>query len=403
MIQIITSNMFQYNDFSPHNYTVSDISSFNSFDDFEINIVDLSRDSLWEYEGKYIECVNRYNDLKSIRDAINKSVKTNILFILPQNILYKYYKLNGQFDKRERLKNIIPEFKEITKKYLVDINGLPLTYGMTITTFDDLTIASDFSFNSSLNGIPKDNVIKLSDNGRDATIVKYRNRLYTTLKISNEEELEKILKVSFKECFDEKEDASEWIDEVDFLDDADCIDNIKRIDEEIDKLEKEKNNYNNKLKKNSEYKAILYETGDRLAKLVNQMMCEIFNYDMSEFEDEYDEDGRIELDDVTYIIESKGLTKDIKKTDTYKAAEHAVVYRDKYPDKNVRCLFFACYERNVKPSERSEIKEDIIKCAKNYEVLIIDTRQFLKLFEGYLNGDITVDTIKKKFDKTGKL
>ena len=41
------------------------------------------------------------------------------------------------------------------------------------------------------------------------------------------------------------------------------------------------------------------------------MLSEIFEYDMSDFEDVYEEDGLIKLEDVTFVIETKGLNKEI--------------------------------------------------------------------------------------------
>ena len=131
------------------------------------------------------------------------------------------------------------------------------------------------------------------------------------------------------------------------------------------------------------------------------MLSEIFEYDNSDFEDTYEEDGRVKLEDITFIIETKGLNNEISGHNVSDACNHLIVYEDKLEQDNIienaKCLFIVAYERNKNPHDRVEIKDRIEKIAKANNTLIIDTRVFLNIFEDFLNNKLEKDKIKEIF------
>ena len=109
MIQIITNNIKKYEEFSKSEFLISKIDEFQSFDNFDITIIDISDENLWYYKGDNNNSINQYMDLRSIREAILKSKKSNVLVVFPQNIQYHYsyhYVVNEQ--KYTEVKIVLP-------------------------------------------------------------------------------------------------------------------------------------------------------------------------------------------------------------------------------------------------------------------------------------------------------
>ena len=73
---------------------------------------------------------------------------------------------------------------------------------------------------------------------------------------------------------------------------------------------------------NLKYKSILFETGNTLSKQINEMISKVFDYDMTQFKDIYEEDGLVKLDDITFIIETKGLNNEISGHNISDACNH---------------------------------------------------------------------------------
>ena len=99
MIQIITDNLDKYKHFSKNIFAISKIDEFQSFDNFDITIIDITDSSLW-YNNSDTVNINRNSDLKTINNAIQKSKKCNIAILFPQNISFHYsrtydYNING--------------------------------------------------------------------------------------------------------------------------------------------------------------------------------------------------------------------------------------------------------------------------------------------------------------------
>lgn len=401
MIQIITNNKSKYNEFSNDRFIISRIDEFQSFDNYDITIVDISDSSLWYNKGSELNSINQVLDFKSINNAINKSKKSDILIIFPQNIYYQYsyiYKSSGYvYDKKKKIKDFKDNFIDIVNRNLISMNILKINYGKTYTKINKNTYQADFSF---LNVDEKDIVIK-AENNNDSTVIKNGKVLLTSLELNKEEEIINLLREIFKDKFTKITEEPEWIKDINFYTDKKCKEEIAKLDLEIEKLKEKKISFESDISENSKYKSILYETGDILAKQINIMLSEIFEYDMSNFKDTYEEDGLIKLEDITFIVETKGLNNEISGHNISDACNHLIIYEDKLEEENktenAKCLFIVAYERQKKIQERVKIKERVEKIAKANNTLIVDTRIFLNIFEDFLNNKITKDEIKEIF------
>lgn len=402
MIQIIAKNKNSYKEFSKKDFYISDISDFQSFDNYEITIIDISDPYLWYNKKSSIGDLNQKLDLESLKSAIKKATRTNILICFPQNVDYKYNYtyVNGggeDYTYHKKIKDMIEQYIFMINNFLFDLETTSISYGKTYTKLGEYTYQADFSFSN----IKENEIIKKAENNNDITIIK-RDKVYiTTLKMNKSEEILNLLKYIFPSNFNKRMLEPAWLKDIDFYTDKDCKDEIINIDKEIDILNKRKSEVEKVLTQNSKYKSILYESGDILAKQINKMLSEIFEYDISQFKDIYEEDGLIKLDDVTFIIETKGLNNEISGHNVSDACNHLIIYEDRLEEEriteNAKCLFIVAYERNKNIEERVKIKERLEKIAKANNTLIIDTRVFLKMFEDFLNKKIDRNEIKEIF------
>lgn len=401
MIQIITNNIKKYEEFSKSEFLISKIDEFQSFDNYDITIIDISDENLWYYKGDNNNSINQYMDLRSIREAILKSKKSNVLVVFPQNIQYHYsyhYVVNEQkYTEVKKIKDMQKNFIEIINSNLINMNFISLNFGKSYTKEKSYKLAADFSFGN----VENNDVILKAENGNDAVVIKNGKTVLTTLKLSTEQETIFLLRKSFQDCFENKSLAPEWIKEVQFYTDEKCKEEILELDKKIEELNGQKDILENILNENAEYKSILYETGEILAKQINKMLSEILEYDISQFKDTFEEDCLIKLDDVTFVIETKGLNNEISGHNISDACNHLIIYEDKLEEENktenAKCLFIVAYERQKKIQERVKIKERVEKIAKANNTLIVDTRIFLNIFEDFLNNKITKDEIKEIF------
>ena len=402
MIQIITSNTKKYEQFTKKNFAISTIDEFQSFDDFDITVIDISDEALWQNHDNNTSTINQYHDLLSIKESIQKSQKSRILLLFPQNIEYKYYyhfitNTTKGYEHRIKLKDLRKQFVEIINSFLINMFSIEIDYGKNNTKINDSVLSADFSFIN----ISEENIILKSNNGNDIVAIKNLNVILTTLKVEQEDELRDLLECCFPEILKKNNEEPKWLKDINFFTDYNCKKSIEKIDKNISVLKNKREQYEKELKTNQKYKMILYETGNVLSNQINNMLSKIFNYDISGFVDTYEEDCLIKLDKITFVIETKGLEKEIVGKNLSDANSHLIIYDDKLESKNIsentKCLFFVAYERNKNPKERTLIKKRIEVLAKGYKALIIDTRVFLDIFEDFLNKKIGKDEIEELF------
>ncbi|ORO66668.1 hypothetical protein B7715_03905 [Streptococcus oralis subsp. oralis] len=125
----------------------------------------------------------------------------------------------------------------------------------------------------------------------------------------------------------------------------------------------------------------------------------------TDFKDTKDEDFSFEKNGIHYLFEFKGLNKDLKKSNISQLMTHVYKYAEKkeISDKIIKRIIIVNRFKDIDPKDRESINDSIIDIAKNkiYNVLIIDTMQFLMLFEKYKLGEIVIDEIITSFDQIG--
>lgn len=412
MIQVITGNaksnrMFM--EFKESNeYTLSDFKEPKVFDDFELNILDLSFRDLWKYDDINIKDINMSKDLKHYYRMIKNNRNTKILIILPQNISFKYYLtyLDGpekEYYKNEDLKNLTGF---ITQKILEDVYNYNfiLNFGENSINLNGLNIKADFYFDEK--EIKEEQKILESDISNKLTTIKVEENIYfTTLDLMKSKEiLEAFLeKTKIINIFNEEEEP-DWFNDIKILDDVNIENEISQIEEEITKLQKTKENKLIKLEENKEIKSVLYQTDKKLQKIAIKMLDEMLEYEDKEFIDEMEEDYRICKGENTFLIETKGLLRNVNGNDISKTDNHVQIYIDKLEkegkdqDKEkVKGIFIVANQRNRKIEERDKLPTRQIELAERDGILIIRTEQFLKLYEDFRNKKIKTQEIIELF------
>ena len=412
MIQVITGNaksnrMFM--EFKESNeYTLSDFKEPKVFDGFELNILDLSFRDLWKYDDINIKDINMSKDLKHYYRMIKNNRNTKILIILPQNISFKYYLtyLDGpekEYYKNEDLKNLTGF---ITQKILEDVYNYNfiLNFGENSINLNGLNIKADFYFDEK--EIKEEQKILESDISNKLTTIKVEENIYfTTLDLMKSKEiLEAFLeKTKIINIFNEEEEP-DWFNDIKILDDVNIENEISQIEEEITKLQKTKENKLIKLEENKEIKSVLYQTDKKLQKIAIKMLDEMLEYEDKEFIDEMEEDYRICKGENTFLIETKGLLRNVNGNDISKTDNHVQIYIDKLEkegkdqDKEkVKGIFIVANQRNRKIEERDKLPTRQIELAERDGILIIRTEQFLKLYEDFRNKKIKTQEIIELF------
>ena len=109
MIQILTYKGNE-DEFQGNEIKVNRIHDAESLDSFDVNIISLRDNNMWESQNASIKTIDSISDLKSLSTMIYNSKQTKIVILLPQNIKYRYNRrLNSRINYCE-LKNMIYDF-----------------------------------------------------------------------------------------------------------------------------------------------------------------------------------------------------------------------------------------------------------------------------------------------------
>lgn len=407
MIQIITGNNQVINIFKNDNkYTISDFETPKAFDDFRLNILDLGFDTLWRNKGNSYGTITMLKDLKHYTKIISNSNKAKILVILPQNINYKYYFSGGKYIYQENLKNMLDLIKELFVKYIYSY-AFDIDFEPTTTTLGNSKVKADFHFD--INCFNNKEIVLVSDNSKKLTTIKVKENLYyTTLDLMcNKEAMERFIE-KLKIDEDEVENMPEWAKTINILDDVLLKEKVNDINNKIKNLEDEKQIQMQKLNKNNKIKSILYQTDKLLQNTVITILNEMLDYEDNAFVDKMEEDYKIKKEEVTFIIETKGLSRNIKGEDISKTSNHVEIYLDELDEKNitenVKGIYIAATQRNKKLEEREKTPDRQIKLATRNNILIIRTEELLKVYEDFRNKKINTEEIIKLFsEQSGEL
>ena len=407
MIQIITKNAYMYKGkFTNEEIVISNFSEYKSFDLYDINIINLTSNDLWESNSSKGEYLNDKSDLSTIKNAINTS-NTKVLIVFPQNHYFRYdYSIySKKFNKEQQLKSIKEKVNEFITKYIYE--PLPkFDYEKGITKIDGENYSSDFYFNEPEGMIlceksKKNNTMSLSDR----VVITALGIFETPVNKEIEKRLFIFLnKIGF---LTKNETIPKWLENITFYDDRIYREKINECIDEINKLNIVIEENREKLNNNLKYKSILYSSGNSLSEQINKMLKEMFELN-GEFVDVYEEDFNFKAGGITFIVETKGLNNEVSGQNVSDAYNHLIIYEDNLEKNGIeeesKCLFFVANERFKEPKERNQIKERQITIAKRNKTLIIETTTFYKIFEDFIKEDVSVEEILEMFKQnTGLL
>ena len=374
---------------------VSTFYDFEDFDNFDINIISFNNEIIWRNFDNNCSKINLSNDFGHIKKLVNDSTNSKVLFIFPQNYIFKYNfsSYNKTFKNSILLKNNISSIRDIIYNYEYIPN---LLYAKTKTKILNSDVSSDFYFSkNSFKTITK------SDTGNKNTTLKITENLFFTLLDLDTFENNTLLKDFIKTYIlkKEKEDIPEWVINYEFFNDSKLKEAKTLIETEISKKNLELKKNTEELEKNNYYKSILFSTGDNLVEIIIKILEEIFEINLSNFIDINQEDMLIELDDIAFIIEIKGVSGSVKNQYISQVDLHLQKYKDDNPEKKAKSLLIINPERCKKIEERNEIHQNAIDLAIRNETLIITTEIFLKLYEQFRLEIINKNDIKKMLEE----
>lgn len=409
MIQLITeNNNLKEQAKNNSEFKVNCLKNIESMDEYDINIIDLNSESLWYNKEGNQESINEINDLKHLKNTIENSLSSKMLIILPQNLNYFWYKYNNKYLNEEQLKNEVKLIKKIINENIYCF-PFDLYYEKSITQIGDKRISSDFCFNNKQIVDTKCTICKVteilsSNKSKKINTIKVDDKIYIT-SLNINENIDLIIEfLKYIKIYNANEEIiPKWIKDINILNDIEINKQLSQIEENILKLEQNKVHIKEAIHENNKIKSILYETDKKLQNKIIEILNEMLDYNDDNFIDEMEEDFRIKKENITFIVETKGLNRNIAGTDVSKTFNHVLMYEEKLQEigekENVKGIFIVATQRDRCLQEREKTPDRQISIAERNNILIIRTEELLKLFEAFRNKKIKTEKIIKLFNE----
>ncbi|MCI8366270.1 MAG: hypothetical protein HFJ66_01525 [Eggerthellaceae bacterium] len=386
--------------FESDDITCRTLSDPLAFDNFGITVVSLQDYRVWQNTDSGFSRVNCMKDLNNIGLMTSASIKSLILFLLPQDYVFKSSLSYGEYRVSTPIRVILPDVSSLICDSL-GIDGITLSPGAEITHLNHGGYSSAFSIS---NMEPPSEGCIWRGNGNGITVFRAGDCAVTTIRIKDSATL-----FGFLEDIDFiREEAvfyPEWLNEISILDEASVHDRLEANRTEIAKLENECASLEERLAECRSKKLILCTKGSQLQDNVVSMLEEIFPRD-EKFVDVGEEDYRFETANRAFLFEVKGSEKSLKRDHVSKTDNHVQVFLDSRDDDRAEkvpkgILIFS--EEIGKPlSEHLPYVEAQIDLARKYGVLVIPALGFLRLYEKILQGEISSEQVQEDlWSKTG--
>lgn len=399
MIQVLTYKGNE-KEFQGNEIKVNRIHDAESLDSFDVNIISLQDNNMWESQNTSIKTINSIADLKSLSSMIYNSKQTEIVILLPQNIRYRYNCRSNSRISYCELKNMIYTFSDILGDIYESIRHIDIIYENTTTKIEQNKISAAFYFNT----IHEETVLTKSERSNKPTTIIRNNIILSSLDINNSDEIYAFMRSIG--LIHDKIEAPEWMEDVKMFDDNTQLHIIKENNDMIKTAQENISNAMEVIDKNNRYKSILYTTGDKLVEVVFEILQEMLGCDLSEFTDKKKEDFKFTLGDKVFIGEIKGVTPNVKKANVSQLDVHVQEYMDDNDEQveNIIALLIIDHQRGKAIAEREKVHEEVIKLAERNGSLIVDTMALLRLFEQYtLNEKSREECIELLESNTGLL
>ena len=399
MIQVLTyDGKFDTSD--DNDFKISSFHEFESFDAFEVNIINLDNKNIWCNNGPYKKRVNCEDDFQSIKIAL-KSSSNKFLILLPKNYTY-YYRLNGSGNLSCELKNMLPELRQDIFPGICDILTLfELKYEHNIISINDHDYQAQFWMDLASE---KDGCLYSNTSRRPLGFI-FQNIAITTVEAINGYGIKNILKeINF---ITHKQSVPDWIEGIKMFDDINQIDIIRKNRIIIQDAESEIRQAETILTHNNKLKSILYTSGKELEDTVKDILTDMFGENFSGFYDEKKEDFRATVKGKIILGEIKGVTPNVRLENVSQLEVHYEGFLDDNPDvdaDNVKALLIINHQRKKPIYAREPVHERQIKLAQRNGSLIIDTYTLLKMYEKYKKNEYSQeDCFNIIFQNTGLL
>lgn len=364
-----------------------------SLDEFDINVIDLSANTLWECDVDSRETINSISDFISISEMITNRSKSKVVILYPQNCNFTYIKYSSQYS--EELKNMLNSLsKKILAKLFQPLSNIELVYENTRTALQAEEFLASFYFKN------EDEALLTSVSSNKPTAIMVKNVVLSTLCVDNIEKL--IILLNELGLLEEKQEVPEWFSEISMFDDTDQKEIIQESTEKIELEQKKINQAQVILDKNNRLKSVLYTTGNELVELVFEIFEEILECDLSGFVDLKKEDLLIETEEVIFIGEIKGVNSNVKSTNISQVDTHYHDYLETHSEveeNKLKALLIINHQKNKAIKEREPVMEQQINLAKRNSSLIVETLTLLKVLELYRNNKVTKEKIISVFKK----
>lgn len=386
-IQIIGNNHKIIED---SNIRLSTMQEPLALDSFDINVINLGLESLWKNNEGRLDVINEQNDLQSISTMI-QNANAPVIIALPQNYTFQYHYSHPSFRKHKKLKDMLSDLWKVVSVLIPGIAN-SLLFENNVTIIDNNSYVSAFCFMDYY--FQDSNIITKSNMSDKPTTVRINDKIIlTTLDICENNELFNGFITEVWQKSQKHEVAPPWLNDVVFYNDQDVkkiIDVQKTI---ISNAERTIQETEKQLEHNIHFKSILYTNGEELVKVIYEILEDILSCNLSEFVDLKKEDFLIKLQNVTFIGEIKGISSNVKNGNVSQLDVHLQDYKDELNEKGLneelKALLIINPLRFLPPSDRDPVNESQINLAKRNGSLIIETMTLLKLYEKYLNQEMT--------------
>ena len=366
---------------------VNSIHAPRSLDEFEINVIFLSDAEIWKNNADNTRNCNAIADLKSLSLMINNSKNTCVLFVYPQNKTYYYDCWGERYHSQCELKNMLTDMtKYILAKVYGPLQNIELMYENTKTEISGDKLSAAFYFNV-------DGGVLFSERSNKSTVINVKDAkdVYaTTLEINSYDQLISLLRTL--KLVNDKEKVPEWLDAIKMFDDKEQEAVIEKNNCIIEMAKRTIFDANSILNKNRYYKSILYTNGDELVEVVFEILEQILGCNLSDFVDDKKEDFLFNIEDHVFIGEIKGVNHNVKNENISQLDVHYQTYIDEHPEtkvENITAIIIINHQKNKSLELREEVHENQIKLAERNGSIIIETLTLLKMYEKFLNNEIS--------------
>ncbi len=198
---------------------------------------------------------------------------------------------------------------------------------------------------------------------------------------------------------EESEETIEWLNNINILDDVEIGEKLNINNQKLEKLLKEKENLESKIKENEYYKSILYSSGDRLVEVVKAILEEMLNITIDDT-DLKKQDLYFNLDKRNILVEVKGVNHPFQRDNISQVKRHVKDYAEENQ------IYGADVDKNCKgvlilnPYSKHDLKEkiskdfyskDVIADAEYEKVCTLDTLTLLNYYSKWKNDSKSID------------